>query len=46
MARGATIYRVLGVDPATELRDRLNRPIRLCDGEEIAPLFNGARTIA
>jgi hypothetical protein len=37
----ATIYRSLGVDPAIELRDRLNRPIRLCAGEEIAPLFTG-----
>jgi len=42
----ATIYRSLGIDSATELRDRLNRPIRLCNGEEIAPLFSGARTIA
>ncbi len=24
----ATIYRALGIDPATELRDRLGRPIR------------------
>ena len=39
----ATIYRALGVDPATELRDRLNRPIRLCTGEEIAPLFTGLK---
>ena len=38
----ATIYRSLGVDPALELRDRLGRPIRLCNGEEIAPLFDGA----
>ena len=37
----ATIYRSLGVDPGTELRDRLNRPIQLCTGEAIAPLFNG-----
>ena len=37
----ATIYRALGVDPDTELRDRLDRPIRLCTGEEIAPLFDG-----
>ena len=37
----ATIYRALGVDPATELRDRLNRPIQLCTGEAIAPLFTG-----
>jgi hypothetical protein len=37
----ATIYSALGVDPATELRDRLNRPIQLCTGEAIAPLFTG-----
>ena len=37
----ATTYRALGVDPATELFDRLNRPIRLCNGSEIAPLFTG-----
>jgi Protein of unknown function (DUF1501) len=42
----ATIYRSLGIDPDTELRDRLNRPIRLCDGEDIAPLFSAANTIA
>jgi hypothetical protein len=40
----ATIYRSLGVDPATEVRDRLDRPIRLCNGEPIEPLFSGART--
>ncbi len=38
----ATIYRSLGVDPAVELRDRLNRPIRLCLGDEIAPLYSAA----
>jgi Protein of unknown function (DUF1501) len=37
----ATIYRALGVDPATEMRDRLNRPIQLCTGEGISPLFTG-----
>jgi hypothetical protein len=37
----ATIYRALGIDPAIELRDRLGRPIRLCTGEPIAPLFIG-----
>jgi hypothetical protein len=42
----ATIYQSLGIDPATELRDRLDRPIRLCGGEPIAPLFSGARTEA
>jgi hypothetical protein len=40
----ATIYQTLGVDPATELRDRLNRPVRLTTGEPIAPLFGGPRT--
>jgi uncharacterized protein (DUF1501 family) len=36
----ATIYHALGVDPASELRDRLGRPIRLCEGAPIAPLFD------
>jgi hypothetical protein len=40
----ATIYHSMGVDPSTELRDRLNRPIRLCVGEPIAPLCGEART--
>jgi len=35
----ATIYESLGIDPATEVRDRLGRPIQLCTGEPIAPLF-------
>ena len=38
----ATIYRALGVDPATELRDRLGRPLRLCSGEPIMPLYTTA----
>ncbi|HZW30811.1 MAG TPA: DUF1501 domain-containing protein [Isosphaeraceae bacterium] len=37
----ATVYQALGIDPATELRDRLDRPIRLCSGEPITPLFEG-----
>jgi len=37
----ATIYRALGVDPATELTDRLNRPIALCRGEPISALYTG-----
>ncbi len=37
----ATIYHALGLDPASELRDRLNRPLRLCDGRPITPLFSG-----
>ena len=40
----ATVYQSLGIDPATEVRDRLDRPIRLCTGEPIAPLFSAART--
>lgn len=35
----ATIYRSLGIDPETELHDRLARPIRLCHGTTIEPLF-------
>ena len=38
----ATIYGALGVDPATELRDRFGRPLRLCSGQKIAPLYTTA----
>jgi hypothetical protein len=38
----ATIYHALGVDPATELRDRLGRPLRLCTGELMSPLYTTA----
>ena len=38
----ATVYHALGVDPATELRDRLGRPIRLCSGEVMTPLYTTA----
>jgi uncharacterized protein (DUF1501 family) len=38
----ATIYRALGIDPATELVDRLARPVPLCRGQEIAALYSGA----
>jgi len=38
----ATIYHALGVDPVLELRDRLNRPLRLCTGEVITPLYSTA----
>jgi hypothetical protein len=40
----ATLYRFLGIDPATEMRDRLGRPTSLCAGEPIAPLFSALRT--
>jgi hypothetical protein len=38
----ATIYHALGVDPATEVRDRLGRPLRVCSGEVIAPIYTTA----
>ena len=38
----ATVYHALGVDPATELRDRLGRPLRLCSGEVMTPLYTTA----
>jgi hypothetical protein len=31
----ATIYHLLGVDPRTEIRDRLDRPMTLCEGQVI-----------
>ena len=34
----ATLYRQLGIDPQTELRDRLNRPLQLSDGRVIHEL--------
>jgi len=37
-----TIYKALGIDPEIEVRDRLNRPVRLAIGEEIAPLYSGS----
>jgi hypothetical protein len=35
----ATIYHCLGVDPRLEIRDRLNRPVTLCDGQVIEALL-------
>jgi uncharacterized protein (DUF1501 family) len=39
---GATIYHTLGLDPATELRDRQDRPVQLNRGSVIQSLFSGA----
>jgi Protein of unknown function (DUF1501) len=39
---GATVYHVLGVDPATEVRDRQNRPVQLNSGTVMSALFTGA----
>jgi hypothetical protein len=38
---GATVYHVLGVDPAAEVRDRQGRPVQLNRGEVIQALFTG-----
>jgi hypothetical protein len=35
----ATIYHAMGVDPAAMIRDRENRPHRLCDGSPVTALF-------
>jgi hypothetical protein len=35
----ATVYHLLGVDPRTELHDRLKRPQILCDGDPIGPIL-------
>jgi uncharacterized protein (DUF1501 family) len=39
---GATVYQTLGVPLDAEVRDRLNRPVRLNTGSVIQPLFDGA----
>lgn len=39
---GATVYEVLGLDPASEVRDRLGRPVQLNHGQAIRGLFTGA----
>jgi hypothetical protein len=38
---GATVYHVLGLDPASEVRDRLDRPVTLNRGTPIRALFDG-----
>jgi hypothetical protein len=38
---GATVYHVLGVDPASEVRDRQDRPVQLNRGQVIEALFTG-----
>lgn len=39
---GATVYHVLGVDPASEVRDRQDRPVQLNRGQVMDALFTGA----
>jgi hypothetical protein len=38
---GATVYHALGVDPASEVRDRQDRPVRLNTGRVIEALYTG-----
>ena len=38
---GATVYHVLGIDPASEVRDRLDRPVQLNRGAVMRALFEG-----
>ena len=38
---GATVYHMLGVNPAAEVRDRQDRPVQLNRGKVIAALFSG-----
>jgi hypothetical protein len=38
---GATVYHLLGIDPASEVRDRFGRPVRLNQGQVIQALFTG-----
>jgi hypothetical protein len=35
----ATVYHCLGVDPSTQVRDRLDRPLTLCEGHAIRPIL-------
>jgi hypothetical protein len=39
---GATVYHALGIDPASEVRDRQDRPVRLNTGQVIEALYSGA----
>ncbi len=39
---GATIYHLLGVEPASEVRDRQDRPVQLNRGTVMEALFTGA----
>ncbi len=36
---GATIFHGLGIDPATEIRDPLGRPLRINNGTPMTSLF-------
>jgi hypothetical protein len=36
----ATIYHALGIDPTVKLADRMGRPLSVCEGRPLAPLFS------
>src|SRR5262249_52336140 len=36
---GATVYEALGIDPTSEVRDRLHRPVQINRGEAIRALY-------
>jgi hypothetical protein len=36
----ATVYHLLGIDPRTEVRDHLGRPLSLSDGTPLTALFS------
>lgn len=38
---GATVYSVLGIEPSSEVSDKLGRPLELNRGSVIEPLFRG-----
>ena len=38
---GATVYSVLGIDPATKIVDIQGRPLRLNNGQVIEALYTG-----
>jgi len=41
---GATVYHALGIPPEVEVRDRVNRPVRLNRGKWIRRLYSGNAT--
>ena len=36
----ATMFWALGIDPSTEVRDRLNRPLPIAAGQPITAIFS------
>jgi len=42
---GATVYSALGIEPHSVVRDRLNRPVHLNQGNVIEPLYSGGDAV-